>query len=399
MRFPEFTGEWEVKKLGEIAEFKAGYAFKSEDMLSEKSNYQLLKMSNVYQSELRLDRNPSYWEKINDKEKEFLLKKGDSILTLTGTVGKRDFGYSVMIKDDNKYLLNQRLVLLREKKGKSINGFINQILSNERFLFYFFGEAKGGTGNQTNLGTEDVKNIQLNFPSISEQQKIAYFLSLIDDRIQTQSKIIGELKVIKSTVSKKIFSQQLRFENDWKNNFSDWEIKKMSDVCEIVMGQSPSSISYNTEEIGVPLIQGNADILNRITSPRNWTTEMTKECIVGDLILTVRAPVGAVAKSVHNACIGRGVCVIRSNSDNSIEFMYQFLLDYEDKWNKLEQGSTFTAVSGNEIKKLEISIPSVEEQIKIANFLFFIDEKIETERMLLKQFENQKKYLLSNLFI
>ena len=162
LRFSEFTEGWVMKKLGEVVEFKAGYAFKSEDMLSEKSTYQLLKMSNVYQSELRLDRNPSYWKVIDAKQKEFLLKKGDSILTLTGTVGKRDYGYSVSIKEDDKYLLNQRLVLLREKKGKSINGFISHILANERFLFYFFGEAKGGTGNQTNVGTEDVKNIQIN---------------------------------------------------------------------------------------------------------------------------------------------------------------------------------------------------------------------------------------------
>ncbi|ROH85596.1 hypothetical protein EGI15_23155, partial [Chryseobacterium cucumeris] len=189
LRFPGFEEEWEVKKLGDIIEFKAGYAFKSENMLSEKSNYQLLKMSNVYQNELRLDRNASYWENINDKVKEFLLRKGDSVLTLTGTVGKKDFGYSVMINEDDKYLLNQRLVLLREKKGKSINGYISQILLSERFLFYFFAEAKGGTGNQTNVGVEDIKNIQLYFPIIFEQQKIADFLEIIDTRIQTQKKI------------------------------------------------------------------------------------------------------------------------------------------------------------------------------------------------------------------
>jgi type I restriction enzyme S subunit len=200
-------------------------------------------------------------------------------------------------------------------------------------------------------------------------------------------------------VRERIFTQKYKFKNVDGNNFAECEIKKFGDVCNIVMGQSPASISYNTEKIGVPLIQGNADILNRITSPRNWTTEITKECVIGDLILTVRAPVGTVAKSIHNACLGRGVCAIRSNWGNSIEFIYQFLLYYENKWNKLEQGSTFSAVSGEEIRKIKISIPCIEEQQKIANFLSVIDKRIETEHRILKQYKIQKKYLLPNLFI
>ena len=206
LRFPEFSDAWEVKKLGKMADFKAGYAFKSEQMLSEKSNFQLLKMSNVYKNELRLDRNSSYWESINDKEKEFLLKEGDTILTLTGTVDKQDYGYSIQIKENNKYLLNQRLVLLREIQNVSCNDFISQLISNEKFLFYFFGEAKGGTGNQTNVGTEDVKNIQLFFPTLPEQQKIANFLSTVDEKLQALKKKKSLLETYKKGVMQKLFS-------------------------------------------------------------------------------------------------------------------------------------------------------------------------------------------------
>ena len=172
LRFPGFEGEWEVRKLGEMAEFKAGYAYKSEQMLTEKGLYQLIKMSNVYQNELRLDRNPSFWSIVNSKEKEFLLKNGDTILTLTGTVGKKDFGYSIQIKEDNKYLLNQRLVLLREKKDRSINDFISYVVSNESFLSDFFRKAKGGTGNQKNVEVENIKKITFFLPSLSKQKKI-----------------------------------------------------------------------------------------------------------------------------------------------------------------------------------------------------------------------------------
>jgi type I restriction enzyme S subunit len=178
----------------------------------------------------------------------------------------------------------------------------------------------------------------------------------------------------------------------------NWESKILEEVSNINMGQSPSSTSYNTEKIGMPLIQGNADIKNRFSFPRNWTNEPTKICDIGDLILTVRAPVGAVAKSNHQACIGRGVCSIKNKTNSNIDFIYQFLLDFENKWGEIEQGSTFTAVSGNEIKKLKLKIPSIQEQTKIANFLSSIDEKINLLKEKKELLEEYKKGIMQKIF-
>ena len=128
-------------------------------------------------------------------------------------------------------------------------------------------------------------------------------------------------------------------------------------------------------------------------------SEPTKKCQIGDLILTVRAPVGAIAKSVHNACIGRGVCSISNNSKSNIEFLYQTLCNYEKKWVKLEQGSTFTAVSGKDIRGIILDIPSLTEQQKVASFLSAVDEKIATtnkkERIIRRL---QKRHNAENLF-
>ena len=109
------------------------------------------------------------------------------------------------------------------------------------------------------------------------------------------------LEQYKKGVMQKLFSQELRFKDDNNQDFPDWQEKTLGEVATITMGQSPDSKTYNTEEIGKLLIQGNADITNRITNPRNWTSEPTKECKAGDLILTVRAPVGMVAKSIYDA--------------------------------------------------------------------------------------------------
>jgi type I restriction enzyme, S subunit len=176
----------------------------------------------------------------------------------------------------------------------------------------------------------------------------------------------------------------------------DWETRTLGDISIISMGQSPSSSSYNTDGHGSYLIQGNADIKNRKSSPRQWTSEPTKSCEIGDILMTVRAPVGAIAKAVHEACIGRGVCSIKANSVDD-GFLYQYLLSYEDKWKSLEQGSTFTAVNGTEIKNLTIPFPPLPEQQKIAEILSTVDDEIDVIDQQISETQALKKGLMQRL--
>ena len=207
LRFPEFRDapEWEEKKLGEIIDFKSGYAFSSSSMSNEVQQYQLIKMSNVYQNILALDRNPSYWRKLNKTESEFLLNKGDIVLTLTGTVGKKDYGYSAMIEEDDKFLLNQRLVRLRAIEGVSVPDFIKYLTLNEMFLDRFFTNSRGGTGNQSNVSVEDLRYIKLPLPLKEEQQKIADCLNSIDELIASQSAKVEALKTHKKALMQQLF--------------------------------------------------------------------------------------------------------------------------------------------------------------------------------------------------
>lgn len=176
---------------------------------------------------------------------------------------------------------------------------------------------------------------------------------------------------------------------------SSWSVKKISEVAVVTMGASPSSTSYNDDKIGLPLIQGNADCANRKTKPRIYTSEITKKCKVGDIIMTVRAPVGAISKSNHVACIGRGVCAIDSKINN--EFLYQSLVYHENSWGKLSQGSTFEAVSGSDIKGFKISVPPLKEQEKIAEILSTWDSAIEKQEQLIEKKKEFKKGLMQRL--
>jgi type I restriction enzyme, S subunit len=391
LRFPEFNGKWEKKKLGEVAELTSSKRVYANDYVANGIPFYRGKEI----TELKENKKPSdilYISKVayeNFKKTFGVPQINDLLITAVGTLGN-----ILTIKNNEPFYF---------KDGNLI--WLRKVCENSEFLeillyFNFKEIEKSAIGSsQKALTMVELRKLSFSFPTLPEQTKIANFLSALDTKLQAFKKKKNLLEQYKKGVMQQLFSQELRFKDENGRDFPDWEVKKLGDFCEIIMGQSPSSNSYNSDEIGIPLIQGNADIQNRLSNPRNWTTEKTKECNIGDLILTVRAPVGAVAKSVHNACIGRGVCAIRNNNKSANEYIYQFLLDYETKWGSLEQGSTFTAVSGVEIKKLEINLPSLPEQTKIANFLSAIDDKINNTNSQINQVELWKKGLLQQMFV
>lgn len=172
----------------------------------------------------------------------------------------------------------------------------------------------------------------------------------------------------------------------------DWEIKKLGEVSEVIMGQSPKSENYNVKKMGLPLIQGNADMKLGYTAPKMYTSEITKVCEIGDIIMSVRAPVGALAISKHKACIGRGVCSIKAN-----KYIYYFLIKNDNKLEKYSQGSTFKAINSSDIRNLQILTPPLQEQEKIADILSTWDKAIENIEKLIKEKEMQKKGLMQEL--
>ncbi|WP_046700196.1 restriction endonuclease subunit S [Moraxella bovoculi] len=152
-----------------------------------------------------------------------------------------------------------------------------------------------------------------------------------------------------------------------------WERCRLGEVVEIKMGQSPSSKNYTNNPNDYILVQGNADIKNGWVSPRVWTTEITKLANKNSLILSVRAPVGDVAKTNYDVVLGRGVASLNGN-----EFIYQTLikLKIDGYWERLSSGSTFESINSNDLKDAEIFLPTKQEQTTIGNFFRQIDELI-----------------------
>jgi type I restriction enzyme S subunit len=326
---------------------------------------------------------------------------------------KGDFAYNKSYS--NGYPMGAIKCLKRYEKGvvstlyicfkfhtRYVNAFFEQYFEAGLHNKEIEKVAQEGARNHglLNIGLDDFFSILLTIPSVAEQTKIANFLTAVDEKITHLTKKYDLLTQYKKGVMQQIFSQELRFKDDDGRDFPEWKELELGDAAEILMGQSPDSNSYNDEEKGVPLVQGNADITNRRTNPRAWTTAPTKQCVPNDIILTVRAPVGAVAISDHIACIGRGVCAIRNNDKAVSNYIYQLLLWYEPtKWNSLEQGSTFTAVSGKDIKTIDIPFPTLKEQTKIANFLTSIDDKITATKAQLNAVKQYKQGLLQQMFV
>ena len=147
----------------------------------------------------------------------------------------------------------------------------------------------------------------------------------------------------------------------------------MGDTVQITMGQSPDGSTYSDVPSDYILVQGNADLQNGWVSPRVWTAQMTKKADAGDLIMSVRAPAGAMGKTAYNAVIGRGVAAIKGN-----EFIYQLLvkMDSDGYWKALSCGSTFESLNSDNIKNADVLIPDVTEQEKIGEYFANLDRLI-----------------------
>jgi len=393
MRFKEFgTSNLEIVKFNEVVESTLyGPRFNSNDY-DLNGNVKTIRGTDISANgTIKYDQVPiaSIDSKVVETHK---LGIGDIVMITTADCGmsgvfesqKYDFiasAYAVRIRLNNKAIPNYYKYYFQTwHSKKKIHSYVRK-------------------ATVANLPGADILKVTTLCPSLPEQQKIADFLTIVDKKIQALEKKKALLEQYKKGVMQKIFKQEIRFKQEDGSDYPEWEEKRLGELAIVTMGQSPSSTSYNNENLGVPLIQGNADIIKRKTEPRQYTTEPTKKIAQGELIMTVRAPSGYIAKSYHNACIGRGVCSI-GNSKGNLNYLYYYLLWFEPRWMQFEQGSTFTAISGNDIRNLLINAPKDnEEQTNIANFLTSIDNKLNSVLSQIDKTKMWKKGLLQQMFV
>jgi len=177
-----------------------------------------------------------------------------------------------------------------------------------------------------------------------------------------------------------------------------WKSKKLKELdgIEIILGQSPSSKSYNKKRNGLPFLQGKAEFGMIYPKPKIFTDAPLKIAESNDLLLSVRAPVGDINLSPYKLCIGRGLAAIRFNNDNPKFYFYWFLKNQKAIEN-LGVGSTFKAITGEQLKKIEIPVVELSEQNQIANILSTVDEAIQKADEAITKTERIKQAMMQKL--
>ena len=184
---------WEVVDLGDVINLFAGYAFKSDEGVSE-SNTQLLRMGNLYQNTLDLNRSPIFYpDSFADTYKRFVLKEDDLVMSLTGTSGKEDYGFTVRIpRTDKTLLLNQRVTRIDVTDRRLQKDFAHHFLLSRKFLDHLYPTAKGM--KQANLSTNAMKKLKVVLPSEAEQSEIATCFKSLDQKVVVAGRKVAALQ-------------------------------------------------------------------------------------------------------------------------------------------------------------------------------------------------------------
>ena len=379
IRFNGFTDDWEQRKLEEIYQ-NIGNAFVgTATPYYVDTGHFYLESNNIKDGQINRNNEVFINDEFYERQKDKWLHTGDMVMVQSGHVG-----HTAVIPEELDNSAAHALIMFRNPKIEIEPYFLNyqyQTIKSKRKINNIT------TGNTIkHILASDMYNFIVDVSDIEEQQQIANYFLELDHLITLHQRKCDGLKKLKKYMLQNMFPQngektpKIRFQGF----INAWEQRKLGDVAQITMGQSPAGSTYSDVPSDYILVQGNADLENGWVKPRVWTTQITKQAYIGDLIMSVRAPAGAMGKTSYNAVIGRGVAAIKGN-----EFIYQLLvkMDKEGYWKKDSTGSTFESLNSESIKNAEIKLPSNEEQTVIGTYFEQLDHLITL---------HQRKYNLCN---
>ena len=174
---------------------------------------------------------------------------------------------------------------------------------------------------------------------------------------------------------------------------------RLDDICAINMGQSPDSASYNENGEGMPFFQGNADFGKIHPKVRVWCSAPTKIAHAGDVLISVRAPIGALNIADRECCIGRGLAALTVNEDLCVkDYLWYAIANKVDELNSKGTGSTFKAISKGVLVETEIPLPDLNEQKKVAEQLTKVDGLIAARKEQLAKLDQLVKSRFIEMF-
>ncbi|MDD2821258.1 MAG: restriction endonuclease subunit S [Flavobacterium sp.] len=275
-------------------------------------------------------------------------------------------------------------------------------LTNKSITEYLNVIASNNVTSYPSLNPSDIGDLVLKIPSSKiEQQKIAKILSDLDAKIELNNRINTELEAMAKTLydywfvqfdfpdangkpyktsgGKMVWNEQLKREIP-----EGWEVGELKDIANITMGQSPPGESYNEEGNGMIFYQGCTDFGNRYPTIRKFTTSPTRFAKQGDILLSVRAPVGTLNISKENCCIGRGLACMNSKND-AITYLFGVMVNLKQTFDRRNaSGTTFGSITKDDLFSLPVIIPNEKTVRAFQNLVF-------------PSFEKQNKIELENI--
>lgn len=392
LRFPEFNIPWKNSSIRDLTTLVTKGTTPKK---FSKNGVNYIKIECLDGSKIDSNKCLFINEDIHTKElKRSILKENDILFAIAGaTIGKCVIVNSQVLPANT----NQALSIIRLKSIENID-FVYQILTSEKMRKYILDNIS--VGAQPNLNLEQINAFSFNTPSLPEQQKIASFLTTVDDKISNLKQKVSLLEKYKKGVMQQIFSQQIRFKDENGNDYPEWEAKSLGEVCEFYSGGTPLTTNKNFYNGHIPFIKS-GEIGEKET--KQFITELglknssAKLVSKGDILYALYgATSGEVSISQINGAINQAVLCIKS-SQNQV-YLFQYLKCQKDNIVSTYIQGGQGNLSANIIKELNVALPSINEQTKIAEFLSGIDKKIETTKLQLSKMEVWKKGLLQGMF-
>jgi type I restriction enzyme S subunit len=414
LRFKGFEGVWTKQTLGAVTA-KSMYGMNAAAIPYDGIN-KYLRITDIDDNSRTFNAN-SITSPNGEIEDKYKLKKGDIVFARTGaSVGKT---YLYNEKDGNLlfagFLIKFGLV--------NVNSYF-VFAQTRRSNYNKWVKKMSMRSGQPGINMEEYKELPIYTPSLPEQNKIGSFIQLIDERIATQIKIIEELQLLMVELSKKIFSRQIRFKEENGENFPEWQKKFFGDVYTFKVTNSFSRDNLTYENGAVRNIHY-GDIHTKFSEHFDLNKEQVpfiKEeisldsikadayCQEGDLVFADASEdltdVGKCIEitNLHQEKTLAGLHTLLARPKLSIIHKGFGVYMMKSKTvrkqiMKLAQGSKVSSISSTVLSSISISIPYIKEQKKIGSLFSDISQKIDCEKRILQQYNIQKKYLLSNLFI
>lgn len=368
--------------LGEVCDFFNGGAWSDKEYVNE--GIPVLKVTNCKSTGFQLDNLNYLSEKSREKYKKNNLIIGDIIVATVGShpnLKESAAGRSCIVNSQvEDFYLNQNAVCIRTKDKRILSQkYLGYLCKCADFQHYIQSRGRGAA-NQMRIAISSIKEYSFTLPDFENQQYIADILSAYDDLIENNQKQIKLLEEAAQRLYKEWFVN-LRFPGHENTKIVDgipegWNEKTLSQVANVIMGQSPKSEFYNSEKKGLPFHQGVGSYGVRFVMDDIYSTSYTRIAEPNSILFSVRAPVGRLNITKNKVVIGRGLAAI-NQTDGCQSYLYYLLKNKFFKDNIVGNGSIFASVSKDELLNQKFLIPERNLMMQFEKIVSQMDKQIE----------------------